>query len=483
MYLINYRDTNEKIKLINPVNISNNEGYDNQPSFYDDNTILFSSTRNKQTDIALYNIKEGTTTWVSNTPLGGEYSPIKIPGRETVSAIRLDTSGLQRLYEYNLKSGKSSILLKDLKVGYHVWYNKDILVSSVLVDDRMDLVVSNLKNKTNDTLQKNVGRSLHKIPNSDLISFISKEHKKWVIKSINPISGETKEIKAISIKIEDMCWLADGTILMSLGKNIVGFNLETDKDWKVLHSFKEKEINEISRIAVSPDSKYIAIVSEESPVEIVQKQIEFFNKGSLEDFVSCYSDNVIVRNYPHDTLYVGKDKLKSDYQEFFSNKNRANVEVVKRIVMGNKVIDEERADVNEKQHHQGVIYEVKNGKISGVTFIYNNGKITDASDIVEQQLIAYNAKDMDTFVKTFSDTIKAYDYPNKLQFKGKIQLRSMYTDLFAKIPDLHSEIKNRIVIGNIVIDEEYLTANGDNFSLAAIYEIKEGKIAKMIFIR
>ena len=36
--------------LSNPKNISNNEGYDNQPSFLDDHTVLFSSTRDGQTD-------------------------------------------------------------------------------------------------------------------------------------------------------------------------------------------------------------------------------------------------------------------------------------------------------------------------------------------------------------------------------------------------------------------------------------------------
>ena len=98
----------------------------------------YSHLRNGQTDIALYNFKNRATSWLSNTPKGSEYSPLKIPGKEAVSAIRLDEDGLQRLYEYNFKTGKSTELLKDLKVGYHVWYNEDVLVSSVLVKSRMD---------------------------------------------------------------------------------------------------------------------------------------------------------------------------------------------------------------------------------------------------------------------------------------------------------------------------------------------------------
>ena len=46
----------EKIEVKNGKNISNNKGYDNQPSFIDDEKILYASTRNGQTDIAQYQI-------------------------------------------------------------------------------------------------------------------------------------------------------------------------------------------------------------------------------------------------------------------------------------------------------------------------------------------------------------------------------------------------------------------------------------------
>ncbi|NNK87370.1 MAG: steroid delta-isomerase, partial [Flavobacteriaceae bacterium] len=59
-------------------NISNNDGYDNQPSFLDDKTIVFSSTRKGQTDIARYDISYDVKSWLNFTE-GSEYSPLKIP--------------------------------------------------------------------------------------------------------------------------------------------------------------------------------------------------------------------------------------------------------------------------------------------------------------------------------------------------------------------------------------------------------------------
>ena len=148
VYLADISTVDGKTAITNLRNISNNEGYNNQPSFYDDHTLLFSSNRNGQTDIAKFDSTSRQTSWISDTPGGSEYSPLKIPESDKISSVRLDTSGLQRLYGYEISSGKSELILKDAKVGYHVWFSKDILINTVLIDNRMDLVLSNLKDGT-----------------------------------------------------------------------------------------------------------------------------------------------------------------------------------------------------------------------------------------------------------------------------------------------------------------------------------------------
>jgi hypothetical protein len=262
VFLLDINGLNEKVELGNLKNISNTEGYDNQPSFYDANTVLFSSTRNGQTDIKKYKISTEENSWITNTTFGSEYSPLKIPNREAISTIRGDKDGLQRLYQYNLANGVSEVLLTDLKVGYHLWFNSAILVSSVLVDSRMDLVLSNLEHKTNTTVQKSVGRSLHKIPNSNLISFISYEDETAAIKSLDPISGAINTIITLPDPIQDICWLTEKIILIPNGKIINKLNI-TDGTISIFHHFKEEQIKGISRIAVSADGKHLALVSEE----------------------------------------------------------------------------------------------------------------------------------------------------------------------------------------------------------------------------
>ncbi len=263
VYLFDLKRANDSIIMSGGVNISNNPGYDNQPSFPNDSTILFSSTRANQTDIAQYDIQKGTVNWITNTLDGSEYSPLKIPNKEEVSAIRLDTNGLQRLYTYDILTGKDMELLKDLKVGYHLWYNDHIIVSSVLVDNRMDLVVSDLKKGTHNAVEKNVGRSLHKIPNSNLVSYISKQKEGWSIKSLNPITGTTENVVHLLPNVEDICWLNSGEILLSKENRMYKFRPKTTSNWVLVKSFEEENLQKVTRLASNKTNDKLAIVSEE----------------------------------------------------------------------------------------------------------------------------------------------------------------------------------------------------------------------------
>ena len=103
--------------------------------------------------------------------------------------------------------------------------------------------------------------------------------------------------------------------------------------------------------------------------------------------------------------------------------------------------------------------------------------------IVQHQLEAYNARDINAFLKAFSQDVKVYNYPNSLMTEGRNAMRPNYEGFFKNTPDLHCKILERIVIGNKVIDHEHVTVNGNTFKAVAIYEVEDGLIAKVTFIR
>lgn len=262
VYLYDLSFENERYVVKDGKNISNNPRYDSQPHFYSKKSIIFSSTRGKQTDIAKYNIASGKIKYLSNTPNGGEYSPQRIPKSKDVSAVRLDDDGLQRFYRYDEKTGKSKELIADLKVAYPFWLKKNVAINVVIVGKNLDLIISDLKNKTNSTIQKKVGRSVHKIPNTNFVSYISKENDQWEVTLYNTKNGDRKKIINTIGNKEDVCWLPDGTLLIAVGSTLMKFNPATDTDWSVFHTFPKTKHKNISRIIVNKKGTKLALVSE-----------------------------------------------------------------------------------------------------------------------------------------------------------------------------------------------------------------------------
>jgi len=109
-----------------------------------------------------------------------------------------------------------------------------------------------------------------------------------------------------------------------------------------------------------------------------------------------------------------------------------------------------------------------------------------AKQIVQQQLEAYNNRDIEAFSALFSEDAQVLQFPdNKILAQGKANVKELYKKLFDNSPTLHSELVNRTVLGNRVIDHEKITgrAGVDVLELAVVYEIEQGKISKCLVIR
>ncbi len=265
IYLFDLTKTDSTFIISNPINISDNEGYDNQPNFTEDGTaILFSSSRNGQTDIARYDIVGNYRTWLTKTDVN-EYSPIAYPNKKKYfTCVRLDNDGKQELYKYAYKKKEPQVLIPNLKVGYYLWFDKFTVVSFVLGDTET-LQVSNFKHKIKYPIQSNIGRSLNKIPaaisnGENLMSFISKSHGAPEIYAINPVNSEEKYIADALEGSEDLTWTLDGTILMGKNNEIFKLKPREDKEWLAIKIESDLPVKNISRLVVSPNGTKIAVV-------------------------------------------------------------------------------------------------------------------------------------------------------------------------------------------------------------------------------
>lgn len=103
---------------------------------------------------------------------------------------------------------------------------------------------------------------------------------------------------------------------------------------------------------------------------------------------------------------------------------------------------------------------------------------------VEQQLKAYNARDIDAFMQWWADDCQCYAWPNTLLADGAQAIRARHVERFRE-PDLHGKLLHRIVLGQMVIDHETVTRNfpegKGEVDVVCIYEVVQGLIAKAWF--
>nr|WP_321223070.1 nuclear transport factor 2 family protein [uncultured Psychroserpens sp.] len=503
IFLFDITSNASQIEIKNLKNLSNNDGYDNQPSFYDSQTIIFSSTRNDQTDIAKYDLNSDTITYLSDTK-GGEYTPLKFPKKKDISAVRLDLDGKQRLYRYNIDIGESNELIKDMVVAYYTWFNEHIIVSAVIEGDQLNLYRTNISTGESKKMANNVGRSFHKIPGTGLVSFISKDNQKqWQIKSLNPITGKIRLIANTLTNVEDICWLNKNNLLSSDGSTLYKLTLKVDNNWKKVIDLYQEGVLKISRLATNENGSKLVItgeiksvpkkeepkldpnrpISEEEAALVVDKHIEPYNTKQLNEFLITFNEGVTVRFFPDDILYEGKTKLQETYKKIFDEHDKLNIKVLNRITFKNFVIDEELAIINNITRRQATIYETDRNGINAMTFLSTSTITENPETVINNQLEKYNERDIKAFTNTYAKNVKVYTFPNTLTIDGRSALKKSYDSFFKNTPDLNAEIVNRIILGNMIIDKEKVTINGEFFYAIAIYEVENGLITKVTFIQ
>lgn len=105
--------------------------------------------------------------------------------------------------------------------------------------------------------------------------------------------------------------------------------------------------------------------------------------------------------------------------------------------------------------------------------------------IVQRQLDAYNARDVEALMATYAENVQQFEYPDTLLCSGSAQLRERMTARLSD-PHLHARLIHRAVMGQVVIDHEEVTRTypegTGKIELVAIYEIRDGEIVTARFI-
>jgi hypothetical protein len=110
-----------------------------------------------------------------------------------------------------------------------------------------------------------------------------------------------------------------------------------------------------------------------------------------------------------------------------------------------------------------------------------------AADVVDAQVEAYRARDVELFVSHYADDASVVNFEGTAIFADKQAMREQYGKLFADSPDLSITIANRMTTGDFVVDEEHLSGFhfGDmpaELTALTVYRVTDGKISRLMLL-
>ncbi len=247
------------------INISNNPGYDNQPSFTPDGkAVLFTSNRDgKQTDIYRYDIASKQATQVTHTP-ESEYSPVVTPDGKTFSVIRVEADGTQRLWRFDLDgSNPRRVMTNVTGVGYQAWLDAThVAVFIVGANGQPNtLQIADTAADTSAMVDSNPGHGLALRPAgrggaAPTLTYVCKtDPKHWVVKEVSLTDTAPKVLIDAVEGSEDLAWdpaYGNQRLLMTAGtKMMVAFFTGATPTWREAGDFTTAGVAKLTRLAIA----------------------------------------------------------------------------------------------------------------------------------------------------------------------------------------------------------------------------------------
>jgi hypothetical protein len=104
-------------------------------------------------------------------------------------------------------------------------------------------------------------------------------------------------------------------------------------------------------------------------------------------------------------------------------------------------------------------------------------------DVIDRQVDAYNARDIEGFVACYASDAVVEDGHSNVLMRGREAIRAEYEPFFRDFPSLHGEVVRRISVGGWTVDEEVITGwQADPVAAVVAYHVADGQIERVLLL-
>lgn len=253
-------------------NATKHKGYDNQPSFLGGEAAFYYVAANDsgKTDIRLYDIARGASQPVFTSIDRSEYSPREAPGGG-VSYIQEDPTGkVTRVYRRGFDPSEEGASVVDFApLGYYAWLDGGKALAVYYRSEPGSLHHVDVLSGATKLIKEGIGRTLQSNLAGDTLWYselVGGDAEKLAVARYRLASGSTETLFDLPEGATDFFVVlgakGDGFGYLSASRSSLYWRHADASEWAPFGTLGPEGVAAVSRIAVSDDRKWIAVVGE-----------------------------------------------------------------------------------------------------------------------------------------------------------------------------------------------------------------------------
>lgn len=261
------------LSLATPHNVTTHVGYDNQPYFLPEKaTFLYSSQgQSGKTDIWSFDIHRTEKTQITFSTDVSEYSPRLTPDGKFLSYIQENVAGdVTQVYKQPLSGGDGEAVIGFAPLGYYAWNRDGSKLAVFYRSEPATLYVVDVVSGEQTLISENIGRGLYALNDGATALFTTlrddggTQVNKLDFESLNvtplfPLVGQSQDYVILPPTGPDGhqgFFSAEGDVIYYRESE------DPKEDWRPVAELSAHGLNNITRMAVSDDGVWLAIVAE-----------------------------------------------------------------------------------------------------------------------------------------------------------------------------------------------------------------------------
>ena len=254
-----------KYVSLEPTHVTQREGYDNQPKFGPKGDVLYftrmldkKSGDGQQSDIFKYQLSDGSFTNITQTEDISEYSATPF-SEGFISVVAVNPEGQQHLRLVSTVNQEQKVLREDIEpVGYYGWVSSTKAGVFVLGDTMTLQILDTESSAPPLVIADNIGRCFETVA-PGLVTFTIEEEGVHQLYALNHEGGFTSAETKLPEGVQDYAWFDQTHVVVGQDSKLLLVNAAKTKE---LVDLKKLGVSGITRLALSPDRRKVAIVYE-----------------------------------------------------------------------------------------------------------------------------------------------------------------------------------------------------------------------------